>query len=120
MRKQAHLLIGAVAFLAYTYPLYFLVGIPANAMLMGFISALFGSVMPDVLEPARTWSHRGFGHSRRAMRFAASVFAFTAMLGLFQYFDPSLALSYIISGFFLGYALHLLADALTPAGIPEG
>jgi membrane-bound metal-dependent hydrolase YbcI (DUF457 family) len=120
MRRQTHFIIGAMAFSAYSYPLYLLLEIPASTMLMGFFAALLGSVMPDVIEPARTWSHRGSGHSRRAMRFAASVFVFTAMLGLFQYFDPSLALSYIVSCFFLGYALHLLTDATTPAGLPGG
>jgi membrane-bound metal-dependent hydrolase YbcI (DUF457 family) len=118
MRKQAHLFIGAIAFLAYTYPLYLLLKLPMNTMLMGFFAVLFGSVMPDVIEPARDWSHRGLGHSRRAMKFSAWVFVFTAVLGLFQIFDPSLSLSYLVSGFFLGYALHLLADSTTPAGLP--
>lgn len=118
MRRQAHLVIGAMAFFAYTYPLYLLLEMPAEAMFTGFIAALLGSVMPDTLEPARTWSHRGLCHGRRAMRFAASLFAFSAVLGLFRFIIPGLSLSYILSGFFLGYSLHLLADAMTPAGIP--
>jgi membrane-bound metal-dependent hydrolase YbcI (DUF457 family) len=119
MRRQAHLVIGAIAFLAYTYPLYLLLKFPMNTILIGLFAALFGSVMPDVLEPATSWTHRGLGHSRRAMKFSAWVFVFTAVLGLFQIFDPSLSLSYLISGFFLGYALHLLADSITPAGLPR-
>ncbi len=71
MRRQTHLVIGAIAFLAYTYPLYLLLILPSGTMFMGFFAALFGSVMPDVLEPARDWTHRGFCHSRRAMRITA-------------------------------------------------
>jgi len=119
MRRQAHLVIGAIAFLAYTYPLYLLLKIPTNTMLMGFFSVLFGSVIPDVLEPGRTWSHRGLGHSRRAMKFSAELFAVTAVLGIFQLFIPVLCLSYLVSGVFLGYAVHLLADSTTPAGLPR-
>jgi membrane-bound metal-dependent hydrolase YbcI (DUF457 family) len=119
MRRQVHLAIGAIAFLAYTYPVYLLLKIPTNTMLMGFFAALFGSVMPDVLEPPTDWTHRGLGHSRRAMKFSAWVFAVTALAGLFSFFIRDLSLSYIISGFFLGYAVHLLADAMTPAGLPR-
>jgi membrane-bound metal-dependent hydrolase YbcI (DUF457 family) len=118
VRRQAHLVIGTITFLAYTYPLYLLLKIPPNTMLMGFFAVLFGSVMPDALEPARTWAHRGLGHSRRAMRGAAELFAVTAGLGLFQMIIPELSLSYLASGFFLGYAVHLLADSTTPAGLP--
>jgi membrane-bound metal-dependent hydrolase YbcI (DUF457 family) len=118
MRRSIHLLLGALAFFSYTYPIYRLLNLPLNPMIMGFFAALFGSVMPDVLEPARTWSHRGIGHSRRAMEGAVELFTVTAVLGLFQFLDPSLSLSYIASGFFLGYAVHLLADSITPAGLP--
>src|SRR5512136_2232169 len=119
MRRQTHLVLGALAFLAYTYPLYLLLQLPPNTMLLGFFAVAFGSVMPDALEPAWTWSHRGLGHSRRAMKGAAELFAVSAVLGLFQFLDPMLTFSYIISGFFLGYAVHLLADSVTPAGLPE-
>ena len=118
MRRQTHLLIGAVAFVAYTYPLYLLLHLPSGTMLIGFFAALSGSVMPDVLEPARDWTHRGLCHSRRAMRITAYGFAFTAVIGLFQVIDPELYLSYLVSGFFLGYAMHLVADSTTPAGLP--
>lgn len=88
-------------------------------MLMSFFAVCFGSVMPDVLEPARTGSHRGLGHSRRAMKFSAEIFAISALIGLFSLCIPDLAMSYVVSGFFLGYAVHLLADSITPAGLPR-
>ncbi|MDD1668702.1 MAG: hypothetical protein LUO97_02775, partial [Methanomicrobiales archaeon] len=102
MRRQTHLVFGAVAFLVYSYPLYLFLKIPMNMILLGFFAMAFGSVVPDVLEPARDWSHRGLGHSRHAMKGAAELFAVTAVIGLFQVFDPFLSLAYIASGFFLG------------------
>jgi membrane-bound metal-dependent hydrolase YbcI (DUF457 family) len=118
MRRITHLLIGAAGFLAYTYPLHQFLGLPGNTLLTGFIAALFGSVMPDVVDPPGRWNHRRLGHSRRAMRFSGWMFALTAAIGLFQMSIPGLSLAFILSGFFLGYALHLLADATTPAGLP--
>ena len=119
MRRQTHLVIGAIAFIAYTYPLYLLLKLPSNVILTAFFAALFGSVMPDVLEPAKDWTHRGLCHSRRALKFSGMVFAISAALGLFQFFVPELYPAYVASGFFLGYAMHLLADATTPAGLPR-
>jgi len=118
MRRGTHLFIGALAFLAYSYPLYLLLEVPAGTMLMGLFAALFGSVMPDVIDPPVHRAHRGIGHHRWAMRIAGWMFSLTAVLGLFQVHLPDLSLAYLASGFFLGYALHLLADATTPAGIP--
>ena len=119
MRRQTHLFIGTIAFFAYTFPLYLFLQISPAMVLPGFFATAFGSVMPDVLEPARHRGHRGIGHSRRAMRLAGWVFVLTAVLGLFQAADRALSFSYIVSCFFLGYALHLLADGTTPAGLPE-
>ena len=118
MRRQTHLVLGGLAFLAYTYPLYLLLALPAGTMLMGLFAAFFGSVMPDVLEPPTNWTHRGLGHSRRAMKFTAGIFVITAVLGLFQGYIHDLYFAYLASGFFLGYAVHLLADSATPAGLP--
>jgi len=119
MRRGVHLLIGAFGILAYSYLLSLILEIPANTLLMGFFATLFGSVMPDAIEPARTWSHRGLGHSRRMLRLAGWLFALTAVLGLLQIAVPDLSVSYIVSAFFLGYGLHLLADSVTPAGLPD-
>ncbi|HTY52715.1 MAG TPA: metal-dependent hydrolase [Methanomicrobiales archaeon] len=118
MRRQTHLILGALGFIAYTYPLHLVLSLPPETMLVGFFAALFGSVMPDVLEPARDWTHRGLCHSRRAMRFVAYGFVFTAVMGLFEGYFTDLYLAYPASAFFLGYGVHLLADSLTPAGLP--
>ena len=119
MRRQTHLVLGGLAFLAYSYPLYLLLALPSGTMLMGLFASFFGSVMPDVLEPPTNWTHRGLGHSRRAMKFSAEIFGISALLGLFSFFSPDLSPLYVVSGFFLGYAVHLLADSTTKAGLPR-
>jgi len=119
MRRRTRLLIGAAGFLAYTYPISHFLGLPEKALLAGLIAALLGSVMPDALDPPGRWDHRRLGHSRRALRFSGWLFALTAVAGGFQSLVTPLSLSFILSGFFLGYALHLLADSTTPAGLPE-
>jgi membrane-bound metal-dependent hydrolase YbcI (DUF457 family) len=104
--------------MAYAWPIHLLLEIPARVLLMGFFTALIGSVAPDVLEPARHGGHRGSFHSRGAMRFSGEAFLLSAVLGVFQAAIPALSLSFLLSGFLLGYALHLLADGTTPAGLP--
>jgi membrane-bound metal-dependent hydrolase YbcI (DUF457 family) len=118
MRRQVHLFTGAVAFLAYTCLLSMVETIPASTILMGLFAVLFGSVMPDVLEPPVHWTHRGLFHSRGAMKLAAGLFAVCALSGLLQGSVRDLTLAYLASGFFLGYTLHLLTDSATPAGLP--
>ncbi len=118
MRRRTHLVIGGLAFLAYACLPTLLLEIPAEILLAGLFLALLGSAAPDILEPARHGNHRGTCHSRAARRSSALAFAITAVLGMFQLFVPLLALSFLLSGFLLGYTLHLLADGLTPAGLP--
>jgi membrane-bound metal-dependent hydrolase YbcI (DUF457 family) len=117
MRRTTHLILGGIVFTAYAWLIHHLVEIPGEILLAGFLAALLGSVAPDVLEPARHGGHRSLCHSRRAMRLTGGVFLLSAALGAFQPVIP--ALSFLLSGFLLGYALHLLADGMTPAGLPE-
>jgi membrane-bound metal-dependent hydrolase YbcI (DUF457 family) len=118
MRRRTHLVTGGVIFIAYCWLLLLLLEIPGRILLAGLFLALLGSVAPDVLEPARHGNHRGIAHSRGARRASAGAFVLTAVLGAFQPLVPALSLSFLFSGFLLGYFLHLLADGLTPAGLP--
>jgi membrane-bound metal-dependent hydrolase YbcI (DUF457 family) len=118
MRRRTHLVIGGLAFIASSWLLRQILEIPPQILLGGLFAALLGSVAPDVLEPARHGNHRGIAHSRRARRASAGAFVLTTVLGAFQPLVPALSLSLLLSGFLLGYFLHLLADALTPAGLP--
>jgi len=119
MKKGEHLFIGVIAFLAYTYFLSLIVRIPTDGCIFGFFSALIGSVIPDFLEPPTNWMHRGIGHSKRAWKFIAKLFAITSICGLISFLISTSSIFYLVSCFFLGYLFHLLADATTEVGLPD-
>ena len=88
---------------------------PANQLLFAFI-LLFASAFPDIDHPnsklgkkfrpiSYLFEHRGFFHSF----FGIALFTFTTYLisGSFLY----------STAFLLGYASHILADAISDAGI---
>ncbi len=119
MKKGEHVFIGVIAFLAYTYFLSFIVRIPSDGSIFGFFCALFGSVIPDFLSLATNWMHRGICHSKRALKFVATIFFITAICGLISFLISTSPAFYLISCFFLGYFFHLLADATTNVGLPD-
>jgi membrane-bound metal-dependent hydrolase YbcI (DUF457 family) len=119
MNKEQHVVIGIIIFCIFTWLLYSLVKIPSNIIIYGLIGAIFGSIIPDILEPASNWMHRGLGHSKRALKFIGKIFIVTAFLGALAFFNSLFFIFYIISSFFLGYVAHLLADATTPVGLPD-
>ncbi len=113
MNRQQHLIIGAIAFIAYTYLIYLITKISTDAIVYAFIAVILGSVIPDIIEAPTSWMHRGLGHSKRALKLMGMILIITALIGLlFNMF-------YIISSFFLGYVFHLLADATTEVGLPD-
>jgi membrane-bound metal-dependent hydrolase YbcI (DUF457 family) len=116
MNHGAHFLIGIIAFAVYNYfhngLISAITGIPTGLWLIGIVLAALGAAIPDILEPARNWSHRKLFHSRKMLELTLWIFAITAIIGLFVPFF------YYISGFFLGYVSHLLADSTTKAGLP--
>jgi membrane-bound metal-dependent hydrolase YbcI (DUF457 family) len=63
--------------------------------------------------------HRGIGHSKRALKFIAKLFAITSICGLISFLISTSSIFYLISCFFLGYLFHLLADATTEVGLPD-
>nr|WP_321352690.1 metal-dependent hydrolase [uncultured Methanoregula sp.] len=117
MNHGAHVIIGILAFSGYNGLhcgiLSSIGGSPAGLWLVGIFLAISGATIPDLLEPARHWTHRGFFHSRRMLSFTGWLFLATAGIGLF------LPLSYYISSFLTGYISHLLADSTTKSGLPR-
>ncbi|MCZ7394152.1 MAG: metal-dependent hydrolase [Candidatus Methanoperedens sp.] len=113
MNRQQHLTIGVIAFLAYTYLIYLAIKISSDAIVYALISAVLGSIIPDILEAPTSWMHRGLGHSKRALKLTGKILVITALVGLL------FSIFYIISSFFLGYVFHLLADATTEVGLPD-
>lgn len=119
MNRQQHLAIGAIAFIAYTYLIYLIIKISEDTIIYAFIAVVLGSIIPDVLEAPTNWMHRGLGHSKRALKLTVKIFTITALFGLLSYFFYIFSIFYVLSNFFLGYAVHLLADATTKTGLPD-
>ena len=119
MNRQQHVIVGLISFFLYTYLIYYLSKIFPDTIVMGLIAVVLGSVIPDILESPKNWMHRGLGHSKRALKFTATIFVITAFLGLFSSIINVFSIFYIISSFFLGYIFHLLADATTEVGLPD-
>jgi membrane-bound metal-dependent hydrolase YbcI (DUF457 family) len=119
MNREQHLLSGIIIFAVFTWIFTFLVTIPVNTIIYGGIGAAIGSIIPDILEPATDWTHRGVCHSKRALKFTGKIFAITAILGLLSFFIAMFSIFYILASFFLGYVAHLIADSTTTVGLPE-
>jgi membrane-bound metal-dependent hydrolase YbcI (DUF457 family) len=113
MNRQQHLIVCTLAFIGYGYLVNFLVKISIDNIAYAFLLAIVGTLLPDFLERPTHWNHRGFFHSRRALKWIGEILLITALLGLIFY------QVYIVSGFFFGYFLHLLTDSTTPVGLPD-
>lgn len=122
MNHGEHVFIGIVVFFVYNFfnntiintvlnPLF---GLSIDSLwLIGVFLAVLGSVIPDKIEPATHWTHRGTFHSKKTLKISGQVFVVAAALGLFT------PIFYYVSCFFLGYAFHLLADSTTKVGLPD-
>ena len=119
MNSGEHTGIGIIVFLIYAYFIGHIAGSINNPWILGIIAVVTGSLIPDILEPATSYRHRGLFHS--VMAFIASVFLFgsTALIAVAIAFFSDFSAFYIASCFFLGYMFHLLADAMTPMGLPR-
>jgi membrane-bound metal-dependent hydrolase YbcI (DUF457 family) len=119
MNRHEHVTRGILAFLAYNLPLYFIADKIPNGFIFGLLAVAVGSITPDILEPATSWKHRGHCHSKRALKYVFIIGAITALLGYISIISTYFPIIYVISGFFLGYLFHLLADSITPMGLPD-
>ena len=113
MNRDQHIAIGLVAFAVYVILLNYLKPVQLDSVVYGGIAAVVSSVLPDWIEPARSWKHRAFGHSKRVLRWSLMLFLLSTILTLLYPYGL------VISGALLGYASHLLADSTTPVGLPD-
>ncbi|MFA5296200.1 MAG: metal-dependent hydrolase [Methanoregulaceae archaeon] len=119
MRKEEHLLIGFVLFGLFSIPVLILTPITFGMAFWAFALAAFGSVIPDIIEPAYHWKHRSYFHGTALLRLCVIIFLITGLITFLTIINDFFYYFYLISGFFLGYASHLLADSTTKMGIPE-
>ena len=113
MDRDQHLVFGVIV------SIFVAVGIDGT-IYSGFVSTGYallggalGSLIPDVLEPPRHWTHRQFFHSKTMLRYL--------LIGLTVMLLPSVFIPFLWFVFYciFGYALHLLADATSQMGLPE-
>jgi len=114
MNRRGHIiftfLFTAVAIYAIdTY----LLALPYTIMGLGLAEAVLASALPDIFEPGGRSDHRGGFHSWRALAACLLVCAIGIFMmpGNMWYFHAVLFVPW-------GFATHLMADALTPAGLP--
>lgn len=112
MNRRWHLITCTIAFAGYAILVNSIVKISLQNIVISFILALIGVILPDILEPPTDPRHRGSFHSKEAFKWVGMILLITALIGLLSY------QFYMASGFFLGYFVHLLADSITPAGLP--
>lgn len=113
MKRDKHIVLGLIGFIAYVILLQSLRSFETSILVIGGIASVLGSVVPDLIEPAEDFRHRGFAHSRRVLSMFAMIFLATSLISIF------LPILLIISAGLIGYILHLLADSTTKTGIPE-
>lgn len=123
MNQGEHFVIGFVIFFVYNFinttlinsvihPI-FGISFPTVNLFIGIIAVTIGSLIPDQIEPATDYTHRGTYHSRKTLDLMIKLFLITAIIGLFS------APFFYIANIFLGYTFHLFADSRTPRGLPE-
>ena len=74
---------------------------------------LIGSILPDILEPAKDYTHRDYFHSERFLKLLYKSLIPLVIIGLFL--NQILYLFFLI----LGYISHLWLDSTTPMGLPK-
>jgi inner membrane protein len=119
MNSGEHTGIGIIVFLLYAYFIGHIVSSLNNQWIWGLIAVVIGSLLPDILEPARNYRHRALLHSVRALLASFFLFGATALIAVVIAFFSEFSAFYLASCFFLGYMFHLLADSITPMGLPR-
>lgn len=119
MKREEHLLIGCGLFCLFSIPVLILTPITIGMAFWALLAAAFGSVIPDIIEPAYHWQHRSFFHGTTILQLCTTLFIITGLITFLAIINGAFYYSYLISGFFLGYASHLIADSTTKMGIPE-
>ena len=85
------------------------------SLLVALPFVLFGSHLPDILEPPKSPKHRKFFHSV-FMLFLVFSSCFVISFVLVPRYD-NVFIAYPLLGIFTGYLSHLLLDSTTKAGL---
>lgn len=119
MRSSEHIGIGIIVFLGYSWVIGGIVSTINDPWIWGGAAVVIGSIIPDWIEPATSYRHRGLFHSFSTLMAVGLLFGSTALIAVITAFLSAFSAFYLISCFFLGYLFHLLADSITPMGLPR-
>ena len=111
--KVTHVSLGVVVSVVLSFLSSYLLGLDLpRTMGYAIVGSFCGSLFPDLVEPPRHYTHRGFFHSMDLLR----RIPFPMMFGfLFAFINPRFWFLFYAG---LGYGLHLIVDATTPMKLP--
>ena len=110
MNKEEHYTIAFILVIIF----YFILNYFHLLNYFGYsVALLFGSVLPDMIEPAKNYTHRNYFHSKRILKIMYYLIIPTLIIGFF--------INWIFYVFFLviGYISHLGLDSTTKMGLPD-
>jgi len=114
MNRDAHILIGVGTAILIVYLIDELGGLSfLSAFFPAIIGSGIGSLLPDLIEPAIDYKHRGFFHSKRMLKYLVIPLLISFPL---MFFVP--LFDWVFFGL-IGYEMHLIADSTTTMGLPE-
>lgn len=110
MNREQHIGIAFILLIGFYFLLQWL-----NLMAyFGYaVTLLFGSILPDLIEPAKHYTHRNYFHSKRFLKILYYSLIPLLIIGIF--------FNLILYAFFLviGYISHLWLDSTTKMGLPR-
>jgi hypothetical protein len=93
---------------------------PDSISIINSVSFLLGNILPDILEPSYSFSHRGFFHSWKILGIIGiSFLAIVALDNIILFIFKTNFLSPILT-LLIGYAIHLFMDSTSKMGLPKG
>jgi len=113
LNREKHIVFGLIGFVAYVILLQNIRPFEIDILVFGGVASILGSIIPDLIEPAGDFRHRGFAHSKRVLSRFTIILLITSLISLF------IPVLLVISAGLIGYILHLLADSTTRTNIPE-
>lgn len=118
-RQRSHIKIGVLLFIIIMHDINSK-GIDVNVIFIPIILLLtiIGSVLPDIIEPAKNKHHRKFFHSVLLLMIilAFLIMTYNELIISGNFNNPILACYFFIG---CGYVSHLLVDSITRNGLPS-
>lgn len=113
MNNDEHMIIGfVIGILAGVFGSSFSEYFDFISFLLFVGLTVLGSIVPNLIEPPHGGNHRHFFHS-------VVILGILVILLLWLNIGNQTVLTYLSSGFILGYLSHLLLDATSRVGLPK-